>query len=295
MTEPAALPPLHHLRVLDLTTELGTLAGRFLAGFGAKVIRIEPSAGDALRQKAPMTAGANGEPVSLYWLHMMANHDLLPLDIEDPANRASLLSLFESADIVLESQPVGRLAALGLDYEHLGPLFPHLIWTSVTPFGRTGPRAHWQATDIIGVAAGGLMSLCGDTDRPPLRVSVEQGYAQAGVQAVVGTLVAPERRTALMRHRLRPVLAAHPGPGLRIPRRYDAWLREQTERLRHRLRSGNYAVHGVLPAPARRPGVTTPDEERVLALAMQVLLGPAIGTSLAERPVPVTSGAEEEA
>lgn len=112
---------------------------------------------------------------------------------------------------------------------------------------------------------------------------------------VVGTLVAPERRTALMRHRLRPVLAAHPGPGLRIPRRYDAWLREQTERLRHRLRSGNYAVHGVLPAPARRPGVTTPDEERVLALAMQVLLGPAIGTSLAERPVPVTSGAEEEA
>jgi hypothetical protein len=43
-------------------------------------------------------------------------------------------------------------------------------------------------------------------------------------------------------------------------------------------------VHGALPEPTNRPGVTTPDEERVLTLAMQVLLGPPIGTDLAERP-----------
>jgi hypothetical protein len=102
---------------------------------------------------------------------------------------------------------------------------------------------------------------------------------------VVGSLVAPERRTALMRHRLRPVLAAYPGPQLRIPRRALAHLVTQTAELRRRLATGDYAVHGVLPEPAERPGVATPDEERVLALAMQVLLGPPIGTGLAERPV----------
>jgi hypothetical protein len=101
---------------------------------------------------------------------------------------------------------------------------------------------------------------------------------------VVGTLVTPERRTALMRHRLRPVLAAHPGPELRIARGYRPWLAEHTADLRRRLTAGDYAVHGALPEPAERRGVTAPDEERVLALAMQVLLGPPIGTTLASRP-----------
>jgi hypothetical protein len=100
---------------------------------------------------------------------------------------------------------------------------------------------------------------------------------------VVGTLVAPERRTALMWHRLRPVLAAYPGPALRIPRRHRPWLDERTVDLRHRLAAGNYAVHGALPAPTEQPGVVAPDEERVLLLAMQVLLGPPIGSVLAER------------
>jgi hypothetical protein len=101
---------------------------------------------------------------------------------------------------------------------------------------------------------------------------------------VVGSLVTPERRSALMRHRLRPVLAAYPGPQLRIPPRAHAWLADQTTDLRRRLATGDYAVHGALPEPAERPGVTAPDEEQVLALAMQVLLGPPIGTELAEQP-----------
>jgi hypothetical protein len=106
---------------------------------------------------------------------------------------------------------------------------------------------------------------------------------------VVGTLAAPERRSALMRHRLRPVLAAHPGPQLRIPARAHGWLADQTADLRRRLAAGDYAVHGALPEPAERPGVAAPDDERVLALAMRVLLGPPIGTHLAEQ----TAGVEE--
>ena len=104
---------------------------------------------------------------------------------------------------------------------------------------------------------------------------------------VVGTLVTPERRTALMRHTLQPVLAAHPGPELRIPPRARAHLVKQTADLRLRLAAGDYAVHGALPEPAQRAGVAAPDEERVLALAIEVLLGPAIGTAAAARPAEV--------
>jgi hypothetical protein len=111
---------------------------------------------------------------------------------------------------------------------------------------------------------------------------------------VVGTLVAPERRTGLMRRRLRPVLAGFPGPDLVVPRRYRPWLVEHSASLRRRLASGDYAVHGVVPAPAARRGVTAPDEERVLALAMQVLLGPPIGTPMAEQPASETGQREAD-
>jgi hypothetical protein len=94
---------------------------------------------------------------------------------------------------------------------------------------------------------------------------------------VVGSLVAPERRTALMWHRLRPVLAGHPGASLRIPKRHRGWVQEQSRSLRRRLAAGGYAVHGSLPEPAEGAGVAAPDEQGVLELAMRVLLGPPIG------------------
>jgi hypothetical protein len=98
---------------------------------------------------------------------------------------------------------------------------------------------------------------------------------------VVGSLVTPERRSLLMWHRFRPVLAAHPGPPLLVPRGHHAWLAEQTEDLRRRLSRGGYAVHGDLPEPSERPGVTAPDEDGVLALAMRVLLAPPVGAPVA--------------
>jgi hypothetical protein len=100
---------------------------------------------------------------------------------------------------------------------------------------------------------------------------------------VVGTLVTPERRSLLMWHRLHPVLTAYDGPPVRVPEVHHAWLTEHTADLRRRLARGDYAVHGHLAEPADRPGVTAPDEDGVLALAMQVLLGPPIGAPTTPR------------
>lgn len=194
--QPAANPPLAHLRVADLTTDLGTLAVRLLTGFGASVTRIEAPGGDPLRHKPPFATGRDGRSVSLYWLHMMDGRETVEMDLESDAGRDAFLGLLSESDIVVESQPNGSLASLGIDYADLHAQFPHLIWTSITPFGREGPHADWQGTDLIGMAAGGLMSLCGDPDMPPLRPSVEQGYAQAGAVAAAGTLAALHARNA---------------------------------------------------------------------------------------------------
>jgi len=69
-------------------------------------------------------------------------------------------------------------------------------------------------------------------------------------------------------------------------------LAERTADLRRRLSSGGYAVHGDLPEPSVRPGALAPDEERVLALAMRVLLGPPIGVPVAGISAPVTGEGE---
>lgn len=152
------------------------------------------------------------------------------------------------------------LAAVAVDWaSRVGPGRVHVVFDDTRLAGRLAGRRR-------SVPAG--MELCAD--------AVELGRRTA---PVVGTLVTPERRSLLMWHRLRPALADHPGAGLRVPTRHHAWLTDRTTDLRRRLARGDYAVHGDLAQPADRPGVTAPDEERVLALAVQVLLGPRIGTT----------------
>jgi crotonobetainyl-CoA:carnitine CoA-transferase CaiB-like acyl-CoA transferase len=82
----------------------------------------------------------------------------------------------------------------GVGFPQLSELNPQLVWTAITPFGQHGPYAHYRATDLVGMAMGGLMSLCGETDRPPVRMRPAQAYVQAGLQAAVGTLLAHHDR-----------------------------------------------------------------------------------------------------
>jgi len=105
-----------------------------------------------------------------------------------------------------------------------------------------------------------------------LELSAEAVELARRTGPVLGSLVGPERRTLLMWHRLRPVLAATDGPALVVPARHRARLLEQSDDLRRRLAAGDYAVHGDLPDPSQQTGVTAPDEGRVLALAMRLLL-----------------------
>jgi benzylsuccinate CoA-transferase BbsE subunit len=73
---------------------------------------------------------------------------------------------------------------------------PGLIHVSITPFGRTGPRAGWRASDLELMAASGAMSLAGEPGGQPLRVSAPQSYPWAASQAAVGALIALTKRAA---------------------------------------------------------------------------------------------------
>ena len=176
------------IRVLDLTDQRGEIAGRMLADLGADVIKVEPVAGTASRALGPFDRDGN----SLYWASYGAGKQSFTIDLD--ADTAEFLNLVEQADVLIESFAVGHMASIGLGYPTLSELNPALIVLSISPYGQQGPKANWPATDLTIEAAGGRLSLQGDTDRPPLPVGFPQASLHAGAQAAADITIALNER-----------------------------------------------------------------------------------------------------
>jgi len=184
-------------RVLDLTDERGQLAGQILADLGADVVRVEPRAGSAARRVGPaLVAGPESER-SLSFAAYNRNKRSLVLDLDrepgNAADRANLLALVAGADIVLDSGPPALLDEAGLGFARLREANPLLVHVRITPFGQDGPAADWPASDLTLAALGGPMSVQGDADRAPLRLSVPQAWRHAGAEAAVAALIGHAR------------------------------------------------------------------------------------------------------
>ena len=161
-------PPLAGIRVIDATTRWGDLAGRILAELGAEVYKVEPPEGCDSRGLGPF----DGEE-SLYWASVGAGKRSIVTD--------DVASLLGDADVFIESGRRGDLAEA----------FPQLVHVSVTPFGLTGPLAAAPAAEVVIEAAGGLIDLQGDPDRPPVPMgAMPQAAFHAGAQAAADTVVA---------------------------------------------------------------------------------------------------------
>ncbi|HEX2173633.1 MAG TPA: CoA transferase, partial [Dehalococcoidia bacterium] len=193
---------LEGVRILDLADERAAHGVKLLADFGADVIKVEPPGGDRTRSFAPFIEGASGPESSLFFAYYQTNRRSIVLDLDTAEDRDVMLRLADEADIIVETLPTGRLAALGLGYEALAARNPRLIVTSVTPFGQSGPRAHWQGGDLVAWASSGVMGVMGSPDREPLRGFNSQGNHWVGAWAAIGTLGAlrHQRRTGLGQH-----------------------------------------------------------------------------------------------
>ncbi len=195
-------------RVVELASEPGAFAGKLLGDMGADVILVEPPGGHPSRRTPPYrqspvaTTGetepraaatdAGNPPESLYWWHYHTSKRGIVLDLEKGAGHEAFVRLVESADLLLESEPPGRLAALGIDYDTLSRRKPGLIHVSLTPFGRETTRRHEPATDLTILAGGGPAWSCGYDDHsiPPIRGMGNQGYQTGCHYAVLSALTA---------------------------------------------------------------------------------------------------------
>ena len=178
------------LRVLDLAGPIGIYCTKQLADLGADVIKIEPPGGDPTRSLGPFYHNKVHPEKSLYWFQFNTNKKSITLNIASPKGKGIFKKLVKTADIIVESFPPGYLDSLGLGYPVLKKLNPRLIMTSITPFGQTGPYKDFKASDLIGLALGGFLFICGWEDEPPSRVGGSQAYHIASIHATTATLIA---------------------------------------------------------------------------------------------------------
>ncbi len=181
-------------RVLDLTDSRGLLCGKMLADLGADVVQVEPHGGSDARRIGPFYQDDPGVERSLFWWAHCANKRGISLDITTVDGVALLRRLVANADFLIESADPVQMASWGLSWPDLQGINPRLVMVSITAFGQDGPYADYLASDIVGMALGGFMHLTGDSDRPPLRVSMPQFYQHGSAAGAAGAMIAHTHR-----------------------------------------------------------------------------------------------------
>ena len=248
------MAPLDGITVLDLTRVLsGPYCTMLLADMGARVIKVEqPGKGDDTRAWGPPFL----EGESAYFLSINRNKESVTLDFKHPDGRALLNRLIAKADVLVENFRPGTLTRLGLDFETLSRNHSRLVYCSISGFGHTGPRSKQPGYDAIMQAEGGLMSITGMPDGPPVRLGVAIVDIVSGMFAAYGVAMA-----LLARERS--------GKGQEI----DLAMLDATVALLT-YQAGNYFASGKVPARLgnRHPSIvpyetfTASDGEFVLAV-----------------------------
>ena len=183
--------PLKRIRVLDLTRILaGPYATMILRDLGAEVIKIEqPGGGDEARDFGPFK-----NDFSLYFMSVNRGKKSVTLNLKSPRGKELFLELVKGSDILVENFRPGTMEKLGLDYESLKRHHPSLLYAACSGFGQTGPYAIRGAYDMIIQGMGGIISITGEPDRPPVRVGTSISDITSALFTTIGILSALRHR-----------------------------------------------------------------------------------------------------
>ncbi len=187
---------LHGVRVLELGEGVSApYCGKTLANLGAEVIKVESPEGDISRAMGPFPGDIPHQEKSGVFLALNANKYGVTLDVETEEGAEAFRHLARTADIIVESMPVGWLDERRLGYANLTDGNPSLTMTSLSPFGTWGPYVGYKLTDLtlfhMSGQAHSLLGPVSDPDsQPPIRAGGHQAELVAGMSAATATLMA---------------------------------------------------------------------------------------------------------
>src|SRR5258705_2959837 len=174
------------IRVVDFTQfEAGTSCTEALAWLGADVIKVEnPKTGDPGRRLRP------GKPDDApFYFHMFnANKKSLAINLKAPRGLELVKELLKKADVTVENMAPGTIDRLGLGYDEVKKLNPRIIFCQIQGFGTGSKYESGLAFDMIAQAAGGMISVTGEPDRPPVKPGPSFGDTGTGMLMAVTIL-----------------------------------------------------------------------------------------------------------
>ena len=176
--------PLEGVKVLDLGQIYnGPYAGFLMAHAGADVIKLEPLHGEVLRQRG-------GGVVPLSFAMLNTNKRGIAINLKDQIGKNILVDLIKKADVLLENFAPNVMDRLGLGSDVLTKINPRLIYASGTGYGLSGPDKNNLAMDLTVQAMGGVMSINGPEDGPPMKTGLAICDFVAGVHLYAGITTA---------------------------------------------------------------------------------------------------------
>ena len=177
--------PLSGIRVVEFSHMImGPTCGLILGDLGAEVIKVEPPGGDKTRTMIGSGAG--------FFRVFNRNKKSVVADLADPADRAQVEALIDSADVVSENFRPGALKKYGFDYASLKKKHKRLIYVSHKGF-LPGPYEHRVALDEVVQMMAGLAYMTGPPGRP-LRAGSSVNDIMGGMFGALGALAALAER-----------------------------------------------------------------------------------------------------
>jgi crotonobetainyl-CoA:carnitine CoA-transferase CaiB-like acyl-CoA transferase len=176
------------IKVLDLSRALaGPYCTMMLADMGAEVIKVEmPGTGDDSRAWGPPFV----EGESAYFMSINRNKKSITLDMKGSKAIEIIMKLIKGSDVLVENFRPGAMERLGLAYQQVKAMNPRLVYCSISGFGQNGPYRMLPGFDQVLQGMGGLMSITGEPDGPPVKVGVPIADITAGMFAAYGIAVA---------------------------------------------------------------------------------------------------------
>jgi crotonobetainyl-CoA:carnitine CoA-transferase CaiB-like acyl-CoA transferase len=182
---------LEGIRVLDLSLFLpGPHLTTMMADHGAEIIKIEPPGEGEPTRHIGYRAG--GE--SVWWRNIGRGKKSVVLDLKTDAGREALLSLAETADVLVEAFRPGVMKRLGIDYDSVRARNAGIVYASIAGFGQTGPLSLRPAHDIGMEAYAGVVSLNLGQDGRPTHPHMPVADITGSMMALAGILMALVRR-----------------------------------------------------------------------------------------------------
>jgi len=184
---------LEGVKVVEYATMVsGPYCGKLLADLGADVIKVEPPGGDPSRLCGPFPEDKKHPEKSALFLYNNTSKRGITLDLMKAEGLEILKKLLQWADVFIDNNPVDYFENLKLNWDALQQLNSGLICASITPYGRTGPRARVKGDELTLVHAGGigfhLPARSADIDRAPVKMGGYQVGYHGGLTAALAVM-----------------------------------------------------------------------------------------------------------